>query len=189
MSSPLPRWRLHRLHGHLLEGGLIAYPTEGVYGLGCDPWNRAAVTRLLRVKGRSPNLGLILIASEFQQLSPFLDPLPEERMKQVLWSWPGPVTWLLPASPECPWWIRGNHPGVAVRVTAHPIAATLCRTFAGPLVSTSANPTNSPPALTQLQVRRYFQRVRNLMIVPGPLGSHKGATPIFDALSGRCLRA
>lgn len=188
MSSPLPRWRLYRLHGHLVEGGLIAYPTEGVYGLGCDPWNREAVTRLLRLKRRSPNLGLILIASEFRQLLSFIDPLPDERMKQVLWSWPGAVTWLLPASPNCPWWIRGNHPNVAVRVTAHPVAATLCRVFEGPLVSTSANPTNSPPALTRMQVRRYFHRVRDLLIVPGPLGSHKGATPIFDARSGHCLR-
>ncbi len=189
MPCPLPRWRLHQAVRHLRLGGLIAYPTEGVYGLGCDPWNLEAVVRIQKLKSRPADKGLILIAAEFRQLLPFLKLLPEDRMERVLRSWPGPVTWLLPAASACPWWIRGVHDTVAVRVTNHPITAALCQAFGAPLVSTSTNPAKGRPARKPLQVRRYFSRAKDLLIVPGSLGKLKGATPIFDAVTGRCLRS
>lgn len=188
MMSPLPRWRLRKAVRHLKTGGLIAYPTEGVWGLGCDPWNLEAVERILTLKQRPVEKGLILIASDFGQLMPFILPPPKERFPQILRSWPGAVTWILPASPTCPAWIRGSHATVATRVTAHPVAAALCRAFGAPLVSTSANPAQSPPALSALSLRRYFGRRADLLLVPGPVGNLRGPTPIFDALSGRCLR-
>ncbi len=189
MPSPLPRWRLHQAVRHLRRNGVIAYPTEGVYGLGCNPWSQDAVTTILELKGRSAAKGLILIAANFRQLLPFITLPGEDRLDAVLKSWPGPVTWVFPASRHCPWWIRGEHLTVAVRVTNHPVAAALCHAFAGTLVSTSANPAQSPPARSTLHIRRYFGQITDMLLVPGRVGKLKGSTPIFDAITGNCLRS
>ena len=186
---PLPRWRLFLAVRHLRSGGIIAYPTEGVFGLGCDPCNDQAVAEILALKGRAAGKGLIIIAADFDQLLPFIL-LPEPPvLERVLASWPGPVTWLLPAAPWVPDRLTGGRATIACRVTDHPIAAQLCRAFGAPLVSTSANPSGRPPAKSLLQVRRYFGRQKDrLLLIPGPLGKLKGPTPIYDALTGRRLR-
>src|SRR5512143_218632 len=132
-------WQLREAVRVLHHGGLIAYPTEAVYGLGCDPRNADAVLRLLNLKQRPWQKGLILIAADLAQLDPYLLPLDEMMRARVVPTWPGPNTWLLPARVETPHWLRGEHDTLAVRVTAHPVAAALCRAFGGPIVSTSAN--------------------------------------------------
>ena len=118
-----------RLAAHLMHrGGVIAYPTEAVYGLGCDPWNGEAVARLLAIKRRDVSKGLILIAADAAQLAPFVEELPAARMAEIRASWPGPHTWLLPARAITPRWLTGRFDTLAVRVTAHPLAArTLSR--------------------------------------------------------------
>ena len=172
------------MHG----GGIIAYPTESVFGLGCDPLNRNAVERLLELKQRPVSKGLILIADSFARLQPFLLPLPEDRLTTVLQSWPGPVTWVMPAHSEVPYWLRGRHASLAVRVTSHPLAAALCATAEMPLVSTSANLSRHPPARNALQVRiRCDNRVD--LILHGATGGLARPTQIRDALSGRVLRS
>ncbi len=186
-TSPRPHWKLREAVRHLRQGGLLAYPTEAVYGLGCDPAQAAAVLDLLALKQRPVEAGLILIASRFRQLKPFLGSLPRAREKQVRASWPGPVTWTWPASPAAPRWIRGDHASIAVRITAHPLAAALCKTFDGAIVSTSANRRGQRPARTALQVRlRFGERVR---ILHGNTSGRKNPSQIRDALTGRTLRA
>ncbi|BBL76530.1 L-threonylcarbamoyladenylate synthase [Methylomagnum ishizawai] len=172
---------------HLRRGGLIAYPTEGVYGLGCDPLNPDAVQRLLDLKGRSAAKGFILIAAAFAQVEPFLHlPGPEVR-DRLLAAWPGPVTFVVPAAAWVPDWLRGASSNLAVRVTAHPGAAALCRAFGGPLVSTSANKSGQPPARGPLALRKHFPAT-DALLVPGRLGGASGPTPIYEAVSGRRLR-
>jgi len=131
----------------LHSGGIIAYPTEAVWGLGCDPANQQAVMRLLALKQRPIEKGLILVAADITQLDGWarLDLLPAERRQAVLDTWPGAHTWILPAGERAPRWITGAHPGLAVRVSAHPVVQALCRVFAAPLVSTSANLSGQPP--------------------------------------------
>lgn len=165
----------------------MAYPTEAVYGLGCDPLNRAAVEGLLAIKQRPVEKGLILIASRFGQLSPFLEPQPPELQQQLDASWPGPVTWLVPANPATPHWLRGKHHSLAVRVTAHPLAAALCEAFGGAIVSTSANPAGRPPARSALQARLRCPGVD--LIVQGSTGRLARPTPIRDLISGKVLRS
>ena len=183
---PLPRWRLSQAVRHLRRGGVIAYPTEGVFGLGCDPCREGAVAEILELKGRPAAKGMILIAADFDQLLPFVSVPPAAVLARILASWPGPVTWILPAAPRVPAWLTGGRSTLACRVTDHPVAARLCRAFGHPLVSTSANPTGRPPARSLLQVRRYFGR--RVLMIPGPLGRLEGPTPIYDALTGCCLR-
>lgn len=168
-------------------GGVIAYPTEAVYGLGCDPLNPAAVYRLLAMKNRPVEKGLILIAADFLQLQAFILPLGSKEMKPVHASWPGPNTWLLPANPAVPSWLTGEHTTLAVRVTAHPLAAALCRTLGGPLVSTSANLSMRHPARTSLQTRLRCDDGID-MILQGTTGAGARPTTIRDARTGETLR-
>ena len=167
----------------LRRGGIVAYPTEGVWGLGCDPLNPYAVHRLFALKQRPMHKGLILIAHEFSALAPFLQPLTPALEKRVLPTWPGPVTWLLPCTEEAPYWLRGTHDTLAVRVTAHPAAAELCRAFGGAIVSTSANPAGRQPARSALQVRRYFNKSA-IALLPGATGTQQGPTEIREGLTG-----
>jgi len=182
------RWHLQRAVRTLRAGGVVAYPTEAVYGLGCDPWNPRAVARLLALKGRPSARGLILIAAGFDQIAPLLQPLPATARRRVLASWPGPVTWIWPARSWVPRWLRGEHAGVAVRVTAHPAAAALCAAWGGPLVSTSANPSGARPARSALAVRLRLGPGVDCLL-PGNLGQRSRPTAIRDAVSGATLRA
>ncbi|MCW8906094.1 MAG: L-threonylcarbamoyladenylate synthase [Sedimenticola sp.] len=187
MALPVTPWKLREAARCVRAGGLIAYPTEAVYGLGCDPLNEAAMTALLELKQRPAVKGVILIASDFDQLRPYVKPLSEERMKPVLASWPGPNTWLLPAADGLPGWLTGSHPTLAVRVTGHPVAAALCRACDSPLVSTSANRSGQQPARSPLQVRLKLRSGVDC-IVHAPLGGNPTPSTIRDALSGEVIR-
>jgi len=170
----------------LHKGGIIAYPTESCYGLGCDPCNNQAIQSLLKIKHRHWHKGLILIAASVEQLYPYIDKNKFDIDKAES-SWPGPTTWVVPAAENISHYLRGDHSGIAVRVSDHPLTRLLCRTFRGPIVSTSANPEGHPPALSAKGVRRYFGDKVEL-IVEGQLGGLKKPTPIYDVLNGRCLR-
>jgi L-threonylcarbamoyladenylate synthase len=186
--APFMNHRLRLAARVIAAGGVVAYPTEAVYGLGCDPWNRVAAMHLLRIKRRDPAKGLILIAADPAQLTPFILPLPPDRMADILASWPGPNTWLLPVHPWTPDWLRGRFDTLAVRVTAHPLAAGLCRACGGAIVSTSANIADRPPARTAFSVRRAFQADGPDLILAGHCGGADRPSTIRDGRSGRVLR-
>jgi len=170
------------------RGGIIAYPTEAVYGLGCDPLDGAAVYRLLELKQRPVEKGLILIAARFGQLRPYVGEVDEERLRPALESWPGPHTWLLPAAPGLPGWLSGSHDTLAVRVTANPAAAALCTACDSPLVSTSANSAGSPPVRDALGVRRSFGSAVDF-ILHGDVSGADSPTSIRDLMTGNLIRA
>ena len=180
---------LRRAAGILDEGGVLAYPTEAVFGLGCDPLDPIAVHRLLALKRRPASKGLILIAADLSQLVPFvdLDALSPERLAEVQGSWPGPHTWLMPTRAGIPNWLTGVHARIAVRVTAHPLAAALCAAWGGALVSTSANRAGQHPARTALQVRQRLPKGLDL-ILHGPCGGAARPTSIRDAVTGASIR-
>jgi L-threonylcarbamoyladenylate synthase len=171
----------------IARGGLVAYPTEAVYGLGCDPRDGSVVRRLLALKGRTESKGLILIAADWAQLEPFVLSLDPERMAAIRNTWPGPITWLLPACRETPRWLTGDHATLAVRVTAHPLAAALCRLWGGPLVSTSANRAARPPARSALAVRRALGRGVDYVLT-GSCGGALRPSAIRDGATGAVLR-
>lgn len=188
MTGSLPNHRLRLAARIIANGGVIAYPTEAVYGLGCDPWNQAAVLRVLAIKHRDPGKGLILIAADPTQLSPFIATLPPRRMQEILASWPGPNTWVMPVRPGTPAWLTGRFDTLAVRVTAHPLAAGLCRAWGGAIVSTSANLADRPPARSVLAVRRGLP-ARLDLILTGACGGAQRPSTIRDGRTGRVLRA
>ena len=172
----------------LRVGGVIAYPTEAVYGLGCDPFDRDAFNTLFRLKERPPTQGVLLIASDFEQIAAYIaDDVAPEAIARARATWPGPTTWIFPRSDEVPAWVSGAHAGIALRVTAHPIAAELCRRFGGALVSTSANRHGDPPAKTGAEVRAAFG-TQLAYILDGAVGGLDRPTPICDAISGDIIR-
>ena len=182
------RWHLGCARRVLRAGGVIAYPTEAVFGLGCDPLDADAVQRILRLKQRQAACGLILIAAELAQLDPYIEPLTAAIKARIGTTWPGPVTWVVPARPDVPGWITGAHDGIAVRVTGHPPAAALCRAAGHPLVSTSANQAGRPPARTALGVRRRFRDALDYIVVDDT-GGQAAPSLLCDARSGAVLRS
>jgi L-threonylcarbamoyladenylate synthase len=171
----------------LRSGGLIAYPTEAVYGLGCDPADAAAVQEVLRLKQRPARAGLILIADRFERFARYVRPVGEELLRRAMDSWPGPVTWLFPRASGVPDWLAGEHRTVALRVTAHPVVRALCEGFGGAIVSTSANRSGSEPARTAEEVSESFGDAL-CGIVEGPLGGLDKPSEIRDLASGRVIR-
>ncbi len=185
-ATPSP-YQLREIVRLLRLGGITAYPTEAVFGLGCNPWDSTAVYRLLALKQRPVSKGLIVIAAEFAQLEPLLKPLTDPQRERIDRGWPELVTWLIPARPETPAWLRGRHDTLAVRVTSHPVAAALCQAWGGPLVSSSANLGGCSPARTALAVRRRLGAWVDY-IVPGRVGAAARPSEIRDLRSGRVIR-
>ncbi|MEP6483409.1 MAG: Sua5/YciO/YrdC/YwlC family protein [Rudaea sp.] len=167
--------------------GVVAYPTEAVYGLGCDPHSRNAFDRLFALKQRPPEHGVLLIGAQFDHIAPFIGEVSAEAIARARATWPGPYTWIFPRSTRTPAWLAGAHAGIALRVTAHPLAAELCRAFAGALVSTSANRHGKPPARTSADVQADFGEELSY-ILDGATGGLDKPTPIRDAISGEIVR-
>ncbi|QCR34861.1 L-threonylcarbamoyladenylate synthase type 1 TsaC [Nissabacter sp. SGAir0207] len=182
--TPISEHILHALHSQQV----IAYPTEAVFGLGCDPDSEEAVNALLALKQRPKEKGLILIAADYSQLAPYLDEaqLNEQQKEAIFASWPGPVTWVIPARAGTPDWLTGRFSSLAVRVTNHPLVVELCQQFGKPLVSTSANLTGLPPCRTAAEVSAQFGA--DFPIVVGEVGGRKNPTEIRDALTGDYVR-
>ncbi|MDO3387723.1 L-threonylcarbamoyladenylate synthase [Gilvimarinus sp. SDUM040013] len=187
MTAWLGHHRIRQAAQVLRQGGVIAYPTESVWGLGADPANPRAIARLLDLKHRPRDKGLILIAASLAQVEPWLVSLPSDLRAQLEASWPGPNTWLVPNCAIASPWVTGNHTSVALRVTDHPVAKALCLAFGGPLISTSANPQKRPAAKTAVEVRRYFGRKLDF-IAPGQTSGRRQPSQIRDLLTGRILR-
>ena len=173
---------------HIIQaGGVIAHPTEAVFGLACDPTNREAVLRLLTIKNRSLEKGLILVAASVEQLEPYVS-ITSNTLKKISAAWPGPVTWVLPVKPGISGLLTGSHNSLAVRVSAHPVIQALCKECNQALVSTSANHQSSPPARSALAVRRIFDQNIDL-ILPGTVDLTASPTEIRDAATDQIIRA
>lgn len=172
---------------HLLKGHVIAYPTEAVFGLGCDPFNEQAVRRIDELKGRPKNKNFILIAASWDQINFLIKPLSRKQLEPIKKSWPGPHTWVFPASDAVPSWILGQNETIALRITNHPLARQLCQKFNKAIVSTSANLSGQAPAKNSSEVKKYFSNKIDF-ILEGDVGECRSPTPIRDARTGLYLR-
>ncbi|CFR20253.1 sua5 YciO YrdC YwlC family protein [Yersinia kristensenii] len=172
----------------LQQEEVIAYPTEAVFGLGCDPDSEKAVKALLALKQRPWQKGLILIAANYEQLKPYVDDaaLSDVQREAIFSSWPGPVTWVIPARPETPRWLTGSFDSLAVRVSDHPLVQQLCSQYGKPLVSTSANLSGQEPCRTTEDVRKQFGV--SLPVFTGLVGGRLNPSEIRDALTGKQFR-
>lgn len=172
----------------LRQDDVIAYPTEAVFGLGCDPDSESAVMKLLALKQRPVDKGLILIADSFAQLEPYVaeQELSVTQKERMLASWPGPVTWVLPARPQTPRWLTGRFDSLAVRVTDHPLVKQLCCELGKPLVSTSANLSGLPPCRSASEALAQFGA--DFPVLLGATGGRSNPSEIRDVLTGNQIR-
>ena len=179
-------WHIRQAVKAIYHGGVIAYPTESVFGLGCDPWDENAVMKLLTIKQRAWEKGLILIAADFNQLQDFIKPVSSEILQQLKITWPGPVTWLLLGRFGIPDYLSGKHQTIAVRVTAHKQSANLCRAFGGAIISTSANLAGLRPAKTVHDVRWSLPNLD--YVLSGLCSGATAPSEIRDAQTGMRVR-
>lgn len=170
----------------LRRGGVVAHACEGVWGLACDPFRRAAVASVLAIKGRAAAQGLVVVAHDAAQFAPELDCLDDAIATRIRASWPGFVTWVVPTR-RFPEWITGGRGSVAVRVPGHAQARALAAAFGGPIVSTSANRTGCEPARTAQAVAASLGAEIDYLL-PGEIGNRKGPSRIVDAVSGAAIR-
>ncbi len=178
--------RLRQCAQALAQGAVLAYPTEAVWGLGCDPFNQLAVNQIIAIKKRDADKGLILVAADISQFDFLLHDLSREQYAKLQASWPGHTTWLVPHQRRIPAQLSGKFSTIALRVSAHPLVNALCQLYGGPIVSTSANPQGKPPARSALKVRCYFKN--DIVIAPSAPATEAAPSKIFDLVSGKQLR-
>ena len=172
----------------LREGKVIAYPTEAVWGLGCNPKDEAAVRRLLALKSRAVEKGLILISGNIAHFSGLLSGLDDKYQQKLAGTWPGPFTWLVAHRGLIPEWITGQFDTVAIRVTAHPYVQALTEAYGGAIVSTSANPQGLQPAKSAQQVADYFKG-EEPFITGGDIGESNQPSEVRDLITDKLIRA
>jgi L-threonylcarbamoyladenylate synthase len=182
----------------LRQGQVIAYPTEAVFGVGCDPDNQQAIETLLQVKQRAKSKGLILVAADFSQLIPYIaaDKLSDGQVQQMLDSWrdsagvtdKAAVTWVVPASKRCIDWLTGQFDTIAVRLCDHPVVQQLCLAFGKAITSTSANLSGLAPCRSTAEVQQQLAG-KVAVIVDAPTGGRSVPSEIRDIRTGHIYRA
>lgn len=180
-------WRIRHAAHILRQGGVIAYPTEAVYGLGCLPDNPKSIQRLLQLKQRPMEKGLILLAADFSQVEHYVSPLESSLLQKINTSWPGPITWLLPTPADTPELLRGQYHSIAIRISAHPVVRALCEHVQSPIISTSANLSGKSMTYSAFEVRLQFQDQLDF-ILNAPLGDSDKPSVIKDVLTDRIIR-
>lgn len=161
MPSP---FAIHHAAHQIRHGGVIAYPTDTVYGLGCNPMDLDAVAYLNALKQRDSDKGLILIANKLELFNDYIKEL-SSRDQQKIQQTKSPTSWIVTAKKNVPQWLTGDHHTLAIRITRHPVINQLCNQLQHPLVSSSANPQGKKPALNALQLHKYFHNKVHAMLI------------------------
>ena len=212
LSTPLITDSTIQAATWLKKGQLLAYPTESVWGIGCDPFNKQAVMRLLDIKQRPIEKGMIVVTDSPSRLTALLEGLTAVERQTVLDSWQADSinaiakqahTWLLPIPKNLPItipsWITGAHNSVAVRVIDHPLIKQLCAQMVsisnpyGFIVSTSCNPSGHSPARSLSEAQTYFlddqlHLNKSVGYLQGETLGYKLPSQIGDALTGEIIR-
>ena len=177
---------LQKVKAHLKSGGIIAYPTESCYGLGCDPFNYKAINTLIKLKRRKKDKGLILIAGKFKQLGTIIQPLTKEQFKKTKQYWPGVYSLIMDTQPNVMYNLTGKHKTIAVRLTLHKNVIQLCNFVNSAIVSTSANKTNMKTIKTYRECSRQFGT--SVLVLPSITNFVKKPSTIIDLKTNKILR-
>lgn len=186
--SQTSKWQVQFAANVIGSGGVIAHPTEAVWGLACHPGNESAVHNILKIKKRPIDKGLILVAGDAQYFSFLLNDLSEDLYERFIEPVSRPTTWLVPdPNDRVPSYIKGKFSSVALRVSQHPIVKELSRRVGSPLISTSANPAGKAPAMNLREARDYFRGQVDYLL-PGHLGGYDSPSEIKDLVTGQVIR-
>ena len=179
-------WALNRFAHAVSQGAVFGYPTDTIWGFGCHPLIASSVARILQIKNRRADKGLILLSSKLEYCAAYVG-LDYEQLEPVTTATDRPTTWLIPASENCPVWIRGNHPTVAIRISNHPLLDFLCNRLKAPIVSTSANRSSKATVRNALQMRKQFGDELDFIVNGFTTGSNR-PSEIKSLLDGTTLR-
>jgi len=179
-------WALNRFVHAVSRGAIFGYPTDTVWGLGCHPLIASSASRILQIKNRSPDKGLILLSSRIEYCSAYLG-VETDELELIRLPGEHPTTWLVTASEYCPPWIHGIYPTVGIRITSHPLIQSICDGLQGPIVSTSANRSGKATARTSFQMRKQFGSELDFIVNGFATGSHQ-PSEIKSLISGTILR-
>ncbi|WP_343188142.1 Sua5/YciO/YrdC/YwlC family protein [Buchnera aphidicola (Ceratoglyphina bambusae)] len=179
---------LYKCIEHLCNERVIIYPTDSVFGLGCDPESKKAVMSILKIKKRNINKGLILISSEYDQIKKYISKknIPESNINKFYKLWPGPFTLLHPANKNVPIWIRGNSKFVALRITSNKYIKKICKNFGKAIVSTSANLSGFNPCKNKKDIKLQFGN--KIYIMNGYVDHSKKPSSIINIINGEYIR-
>jgi L-threonylcarbamoyladenylate synthase len=180
-------WALNRFAHAVSQGAIFGYPTDTIWGFGCHPLIASSVARILQIKNRSADKGLILLSSRLEYCAAYIG-LDNEQLKPVLSTTDHPTTWLVPASECCPAWIRGSNSTVAIRITDHPLLEFLCERLKAPIVSTSANRSGKATARNSVQMRKQFGAELDFIVNGFITGSNR-PSEIKSLLSRATIRS
>ena len=181
-------WNQDLIQDVYTNGGVLAYPTEAVWGLGCNPYNETAVQKLLDIKNRPMSKGVILVTGSVAHVEFLLKPLHSDLRQKALRFWPGHTTLLIPdIENQMPLSIRGEHDSVAVRVSLHPFICWFSDHVSPFLVSTSANVADEPPCRSYKDVQQTGLDVD--YIVPGSTCGASQPSQIIQLTTGRVIRS
>jgi len=174
----------------LKRGEVIVFPTETFYGLGADVFNESAVERVVSLKGRDPENPISIIATDREMLRDVVTDVPTAARKLIDRFWPGPLTLVLPGKKNLPAPLLNQYGGVGVRISSHPLAASLTRELGHPITATSANPSGKEPARTVAEAKSYFSGRLEVFLDGGRLEGRKGST-VVEIVRGklRIIRA
>ncbi len=166
------------------SGGVFAYPTEAIYGLGCDPDNSEAVQHLLSIKNRPEEKGLILVASNFSQVEKYLKPLSKAQKE---FTKPSETTYIFPALASAPKWLTGSFDSLAIRISKHPLVCELCNSLDSAVVSTSANLSGLAPVKSATEVAEQLGDKLDA-ILDGNTGDSQKPSVIRDSITRQIIR-
>ncbi|MBI4531340.1 MAG: threonylcarbamoyl-AMP synthase [Candidatus Latescibacteria bacterium] len=167
----------------LQAGGVLVYPTETVYGLGGDPFHKDVVERIRAIKEREENKGFLLLIPTMSVLEGLVGEIPEVGQQLMERFWPGPLTFVLKGRSGLPSWLIGEDGTVALRVSSDPVVQAIVAMWGRPLISTSANRSGYPPALS---VERLDPAIAGAvdLVIDGGCRSCPHPSTIVDVSSG-----
>lgn len=177
---------LNKVKAHIKAGGLIAYPTESCFGIGCNPFNRKAINRIIKIKKRDKNKGMIVVAGKIGHLDRLIKPLSNNDFEYLNCFWPGHYSFILPTKRNVPVNLTGKHNKIAVRVSSHKLIQQLCSYLAIPLVSTSANKSGFRSIKNNKECLKQFGK--SILILPGNIGFAKNPSTIIDLVTKQVIR-
>jgi L-threonylcarbamoyladenylate synthase len=164
-------------------GGVIIFPTETVYGLGCSPFNKKAVKRIFELKGRASKKPLAVIVENFKQVKQLTKKISPRAKDLMTRFWPGPLTLILYKSNKIPNYVTCGSKKIGIRMPDHPITLELLKACRMPIVATSANKSGSTPPLTAGKALKQIKDVD--MAIDGGRTSFKKASTVVDATKSK----
>lgn len=173
----------------LNQGGVIICPTEGIYGFSCIANNIDAVKRIIEIKKRDDNKGLILVSDSIEKVKKLIDieKIPKESLDLMHKLWPGHHTFVVPCNSNINALLTGNRHTIAIRISSFDVLSSLCKDLTYPIVSTSANISGQDPISTLDMLEKEFGHVVDYILKKNCQGLKKSST-IHDALTGQILR-